>query len=101
MKPSSDIPDYAASAVGRARPTLAALAVAGLVAVAAAVAVLGTTTSGPGSTVHPKAPAVQYEPNYCEPDGTFCEPTYLSPPPAHPAPAGSGLLTSQRETPSG
>lgn len=101
MKPSSDIPDYAASAVGRARPTVVVLAVAGLVAAAVAFAVLGTSTSDQRSAVHPKAPAVQYEPNYCEPDGTFCEPTYLSPPPAPSAPAGSGLLTSQREMPSG
>lgn len=102
MKPSSDIPDYAASAVGRARPTMAALAVAGLVALAVAFAVFGTATSDRSAAVHPKAPAAQYEPDYCEPDGTFCEPSYLSPPPVHPAAGGgSGLLTSQREMPSG
>jgi hypothetical protein len=105
MKPSSDVPDYAASAVGRAKPTVTAVFVAGIVAGAVALAVFGSTTSEQPSNVHPKAPAVHYEPNLCEPDGTFCEPSYLSPPPMHPAQpapaAGSGRLSSQRETPSG
>jgi len=101
MKRSSDFPDYADSVVDRANPTVAAIFLAGLLAGAIALAVFGDASSGLESSVHPSAPAVQYESNPCEPDGTFCEPTYLSPPPAEPAPAGTGLITSQRETPSG
>lgn len=101
MQRSSEIPEYAASALGRAKPTVIAIFVAGLVAGAVALAMLAGASSDLASGVHPKAPAVQYEPVLCEPDGTFCEPTYLSPLPTRPAPAGSGLLTSQRETPSG
>ena len=101
MKRISDFPEYADSAVGRAKPTVMAIFVAGLVAGAIAFAMFGGASSDLESSVHPKAPAVQYEPNLCEPDGTYCEPSYLLPPPPQPAPAGSGLLTSQRETPSG
>ena len=101
MKRISDIPEYADSAVVRAKPTAAAIVLAGIVAIAAAFAVFGDASTGLDTGVHPKAPVVNHEPNLCEPDGTFCEPTYLSPPPAEPAPAGSGLITSQRETPSG
>ena len=101
MQRSSDIPDYAASAAWRAKPTVVAIFVAGLVAGAVALAVFAGASPDLESGVHPKAPAVQYEPNLCEPDGTFCEPNYLSPPPTRPVPGGSGLLTSQREMPSG
>jgi hypothetical protein len=103
MKPSPDFPDYTDSLVGRTKPTVAAIFVAGLVAGAVALAVFGGASSGSSdSTVHRSAPAVPYEPSLCEPDGTFCEPSYLSPPPTQqPVPAGSGQLTSQRETPSG
>ena len=101
MKRISDIPEYADSAVGRSKPTVAMVVVAGLVAIATAFAVFGDATTGLDAGLRPAAPVVHHEPNLCEPDGTFCEPIYLTPPPAEPAPAGSGLITSQRETPSG
>lgn len=101
MKRISDIPEYADSAVVRSKPTTAAIVVAGIVAIATAFAVFGDAMTSLDAGVYPAAPAASHEPNLCEPDGTFCEPTYLTPPPAEPAPAGSGLITSQRETPSG
>ncbi len=97
MKMVSDVPEYAAAAVRRASPTGIAIVVTLLIAATALVATWRGDASGPSVP----APNTQYESNLCEPDGTFCEPTYLRPPRDDIWPPTSSPRISERQTPSG